>query len=193
MPLNSAQLAALVERARHKAPPVISPPPPPQRSVRPRQAKPAPPAASPPPESQRPAPAAVPPSLPAPDAGAHRRGRGLPRRLGAQEGLLALPPPVLCGVPPADGARRILAPAPPDPAWSGRASREGCWRVTLPGGSRTLPVRATPWRLITILPKNWQPSGPASHQTVAASPPRQTSYADVSAPSEASAAVSSLQ
>jgi hypothetical protein len=33
-----------------------------------------------------------------------------------------------------------------------------CWRVTLPGSSRTLPVRATPpWRLITILPKNWQP------------------------------------
>jgi hypothetical protein len=34
---------------------------------------------------------------------------------------------------------------------------ENCWRVTLPGGSRTLPVLATPWRLITILPKNWQP------------------------------------
>jgi hypothetical protein len=34
---------------------------------------------------------------------------------------------------------------------------EDCWRVTLPGNSRTLPVRAAPWRLITILPKNWQP------------------------------------
>jgi hypothetical protein len=34
---------------------------------------------------------------------------------------------------------------------------EDCWRVTLPGSSRTLPVRATSWRLITILPKNWQP------------------------------------
>ena len=38
MPLNSHQLAALVERARRKAPPVVSPPLPPaspQRSVRP--------------------------------------------------------------------------------------------------------------------------------------------------------------
>jgi hypothetical protein len=26
-----------------------------------------------------------------------------------------------------------------------------------PENSRTLPVRAAPWRLITILPKNWQP------------------------------------
>jgi hypothetical protein len=34
---------------------------------------------------------------------------------------------------------------------------ENCWRVTLPGSSRTLPVRATSWRLITILPKTWQP------------------------------------
>ena len=34
---------------------------------------------------------------------------------------------------------------------------EDCWRVTLPGGSRTLQVRGTVWRLITILPKNWQP------------------------------------
>ena len=47
---------------------------------------------------------------------------------------------------------------------------EDCWRVTLPGG-RTLPVRGTVWRLITILPKNWQPpaavasaySGSAEH------------------------------
>jgi hypothetical protein len=33
---------------------------------------------------------------------------------------------------------------------------EDCWRVTLPGG-KTLPVRATQWRLITILPKYWRP------------------------------------
>ena len=49
MPLNSQQLAALVERARHKAPPVVSPPLPPaspQRSVRPRQVTPAPQAPS---------------------------------------------------------------------------------------------------------------------------------------------------
>jgi hypothetical protein len=29
MPMSSAQLAELVERAKHKAPPVVSPPPPP--------------------------------------------------------------------------------------------------------------------------------------------------------------------
>jgi len=35
---------------------------------------------------------------------------------------------------------------------------EDCWRVRLPGNSdRTLPVRATRWRLITILLKHWQP------------------------------------
>jgi hypothetical protein len=34
---------------------------------------------------------------------------------------------------------------------------EDCWRVTLPGSNRSLPVRATRWRLITILPKDWQP------------------------------------
>ena len=31
---------------------------------------------------------------------------------------------------------------------------EDCWRVTLPGGSRTLQVRGTVWRLITILPNS---------------------------------------
>jgi hypothetical protein len=35
---------------------------------------------------------------------------------------------------------------------------EDCWRVRLPGGGdRALPVRATYWQLITILPKHWQP------------------------------------
>jgi hypothetical protein len=33
---------------------------------------------------------------------------------------------------------------------------EDCWRVTLPWG-RTLLVRGNGWRLITILPKDWQP------------------------------------
>jgi hypothetical protein len=36
-----------------------------------------------------------------------------------------------------------------------------CWRVTLPDGKRTLAVRGTVWRLITILPKDWQPLSPA--------------------------------
>jgi hypothetical protein len=35
---------------------------------------------------------------------------------------------------------------------------EDCWRVTLPGSSRTPPVRATAWRLIAVLPKDWQPA-----------------------------------
>jgi hypothetical protein len=66
MPLNNAQLAATVERARQKALPVVSPPLPPQptaqRPVRARQAKPAPSSAQP--EPQLPAPAVVPPSAP---------------------------------------------------------------------------------------------------------------------------------
>jgi hypothetical protein len=33
---------------------------------------------------------------------------------------------------------------------------EDCWRVTLPNG-KTLPVLGNRWKLITILPKNWQP------------------------------------
>jgi hypothetical protein len=33
---------------------------------------------------------------------------------------------------------------------------EDCWRVTLPNG-RTLAVRGNVWKLITILPKDWQP------------------------------------
>jgi hypothetical protein len=41
---------------------------------------------------------------------------------------------------------------------------EDCWRVTLPGNSRTLPIRATVWRLITILPKDWQPPAPVEEQ-----------------------------
>jgi hypothetical protein len=32
-----------------------------------------------------------------------------------------------------------------------------CWRVMMPDGSRTLPIRAARGRLITILPKDWQP------------------------------------
>jgi hypothetical protein len=35
-----------------------------------------------------------------------------------------------------------------------------CWRVTLPGSNRTLQVRATRWRLITILPKGLAAAGP---------------------------------
>ena len=34
---------------------------------------------------------------------------------------------------------------------------EDCWRVTLPDSQRTLAVGATRWRLLTILPKDLQP------------------------------------
>jgi hypothetical protein len=34
---------------------------------------------------------------------------------------------------------------------------ENYWRVTLPGSSTAFAVIATSWRLITILPKDWQP------------------------------------
>ena len=34
---------------------------------------------------------------------------------------------------------------------------DNAWRVTLPDGRTTLPVRASKWTLLTILPKDWQP------------------------------------
>ena len=175
MPLSSNQLAALVERARLKATPVVSSSPPPkapQRSVPPRRATPAPQtqaAARPTPKAgttQQTEAAAVvplppiaapplPSSTPQPEATAeaadfpigwdlkkdswhfHRRFYAIfkrPMRHGEYSHLLWQ-------------IRRRTA----EHLW------EDCWRVTLPGGERTLPVRATPWRLITILPKNWQP------------------------------------
>ena len=41
---------------------------------------------------------------------------------------------------------------------SGHAEHIGvdCWRVIL-ADRRTIPVRASRWTLLTILPKNWQP------------------------------------
>jgi hypothetical protein len=33
---------------------------------------------------------------------------------------------------------------------------DNAWRVTLPDGRTTLPVRASKWTLLTILPKDWQ-------------------------------------
>jgi hypothetical protein len=164
MPLNSAQLAALVERARQKGPPVVTPSPAPaaQRPVRARQAKPSP-------ATQLP-PAPAPPPLPSPaptpghtvepddfpigwylDKGSwqfHRRFFAVfrrPMRPGEYSHLL----------------KQI---------GRGEAEHLGadCWRVTLPGSNRTLPIRATAWRLITILPKDWQPpakEGASAHPT----------------------------
>jgi hypothetical protein len=165
MPLSNAQLAALVERARQKPPPVVSPPPapatPPQRAVRTARAASASPSSSPaqsPPEPRQPAAVAVPPPEHAADPDDfpigwelrkeswhfHRRFYAIFRR------------------PMQRGEYSHLL-------WQIRRAKaehlgDDCWRVTLPGGRTTLQVRGTVWRLITILPRNWQP--PA---TVAAS------------------------
>jgi hypothetical protein len=153
MPLNSTQLAALVERARQKGPPVVTPPPAPaaQRPVRTRQAKPAPATQPPPPPALAAMPPAPPPGLTVEpddfpigwylDKGSwqfHRRFFAVFRR------------------PMAPGEYSHLLKQ----IRRGEAEHLGadCWRVTLPGSSsRTLPIRAAAWRLITILPKDWQP------------------------------------
>jgi hypothetical protein len=70
---------------------------------------------------------------------------------------------------------------------------ENYWRVTLPGSSRDFAVVATPWRLITILPKNWQPTGPAPRQTVVANSPSEAPSADTCLLSADSAAASNSQ
>jgi hypothetical protein len=54
-------------------------------------------------------------------------------------------------------ARRILPPVLADRRRKAEHLWEDCWRVTLPGDGRTLAVRGTVWKLITILPKDWQP------------------------------------
>jgi len=53
---------------------------------------------------------------------------------------------------------------------------EHYWRVTLPDDRTTLVITATRWRLITILPKGWQPTpagglSPPAPQTGAVPPP----------------------
>jgi len=61
--------------------------------------------------------------------------------------------------------------------WQHRGEHLGehYWRVTLPDERTTLVVTATRWRLITILPKNWQPTpagglSPTAPQTGAVPP-----------------------
>lgn len=181
MPLSARQLAEMVERARRKAPAVVAPPPQPapapSRPVRAQRAEPQPTARPTPPPmpgtlTLRPAAAAT-PEPPAPSAAP------LPALVEAQ----VLPTQPAAAATALDDFptgwrlersswhfhRRFHAVFK-RPMEHGEYShllwqiRRGaaeqldadCWRVTLPGG-RTLPVRATAWRLITILPKNWQP------------------------------------
>jgi hypothetical protein len=159
MPLNSNQLATLVERARQKASPIITPPPTPSRKLSDNPPKPKPTE-----QPTQPTPAAPPP-------------RHSPET-----------PPLLLAATTSDDDfptgwdlkkeswhfhRRFYAVFR-RPMHRGEYSYllhqirfghaehlgEDCWRVTLPDRRTTLPVRASKWTLITILPKNWQP--PAS-------------------------------
>src|SRR5271165_6826321 len=146
MPLSNAQLAALVERARQKPPPVVSPAPPQpaaQRPVRARQAKPAPPAAQP--EPQLPAPAAVPPAVPEPIAEAEAEDFPIGWYLAKDSWqfhrrFFAV-------------FRRPMRPGEYTQLHKQIRRREAehlgadCWRVTLSDGRTTLPVRAAAWRL----------------------------------------------
>jgi hypothetical protein len=171
MPLNSQQLADLVNRAKLRPPPIVSPPQPPPASLprleRPRQVTPASQAAAatrPPPSTPktlRPKVAAAAPTTPPTPSPApqsehtaeaadfpvgwelkkeswhfHRRFYAIFRR------------------PMRHGEYSYLLRQIPN-----RAERldEDCWRVTLPDSQRTLAVRATRRRLLTILPKDWQP------------------------------------
>jgi hypothetical protein len=153
MPLNSSQLAALVERAKLRAPPVVAPPPAPSR----RKLSDKPPKPEPVEQPTQPTPGAPPPrrhpeTEPLPTAATtsddfptgwdlrkeswhfHRRFFAVfrrPMQLGEYSHLL-------------------------HQVRHGRAEHlwEDCWRARLPDG-RTLPIRGTRWRLITILPKHW--------------------------------------
>jgi hypothetical protein len=180
MPLNSTQLAALVERARQKGPPVVTPPPAPaaQRPVRTRLAK-AAPATQPPPAPRPPALAAVPPPLrsPAPTPGHTAEAGDAPIGWYLDKGSWQFHRRFFAVF------RRPMRPGEYSHLLKqinrGEAEHLGadCWRVTLPGSNRTLPIRATAWRLITILPKNWQrpadtePSLVCDSGTAAASAP----------------------
>jgi hypothetical protein len=183
MPMNSSQLAALVERAKAKAPPVVSQPPSPPPVPRARQAKPVPPA-----------PTARQTTSQAGTLAATTAAPRSPKSVPA----LAVPPPLPSPASQPEPAQdQVVAPqvtAADDfpigwelskeswhfhrrffaifrrPMHRGEYSHllwqirrrkaehlwEDCWRVTLPNG-RTLAVRGNGWRLVTILPRNWQP------------------------------------
>ena len=173
MPLSSNQLAALVERARHKAPPVVSPPlsvPSPPRSVQQRRNA----SAAQAPSAARPTPRSEMPTLP-PEAPAARALLPQPEK----------PTPLLAEPATPDDSPWFLDKS----SWrfhrrfyavfrrpmqrgecsyllkqirSGHAEHigEDCWRVMLADRRTMLPVRASRWTLLTILPKGWQP--PAS-------------------------------
>jgi hypothetical protein len=172
MPLSSSQLAALVDRARIKAPPAVSPPP---RPVQPLPAA----SARPTPAPARPLPTASVKSMPKQRAAASSPAASAEVSCEPTLSVPAIPAPA----PELDAFpegwelrkeswrfhRRFFAVfrRPMERGeyshllWQirrGAAEHLGadCWRVTLPSG-RTLPVRGSVWNLITILPKGWQP------------------------------------
>jgi hypothetical protein len=147
MPMNTAQLAALVDKARQKPPPVsVTPSAPTQltRTMQPARTNAAIPS---PPQPEHTAETAEPDDFPIgwelkkDSWHFHRRFYAIFKR------------PMHCGE-----YSHLL--------WQIRRRRaehlwNDCWRITLPDGRRTLAVRGTRWSLITILPQNWQPPVPA--------------------------------
>ncbi len=145
MPLNSQQLGDLVLRARAKPPPVITPPTPPsppQQPARPPR-KPRPPASA----------APSPPPAPQPEHAAEPEDFPIGWVLGRESWRFHRRFFAIFRRPMRPREYTYLLHQIPN-----RAEHLGadCWRVTRPDG-RTLPVRAGRWRLITILPKDWQP------------------------------------
>ena len=170
MPMSSAQLAALVDRARQKPLPVVVSPPPPPTAPRP-------------PRAVRHVQAAPAPSPPVPRSGTQAVR---PKATVAAP----LPPPtalpsVLASQPeqPGEGFpigwelnkdswrfHRVFYRIFKRPMRPGEYSHllkqirrreaehlgDNAWRVTLPDGRTTLPVRASKWTLLTVLPKDWQ-------------------------------------
>jgi hypothetical protein len=147
MPLNNAQLAALVERARQKPLPVVSQPPPAQRPVRARQATPTPPTTQPPSEPPRPVQAAAVPSAPSPQE--HTEAEEFPIGWYLDKSSWQFHRRFYAIF------RRPMRPGEYTHLYKQIRRREAehlgedCWRVTLPDGRTTLPVRAARWLAAT--------------------------------------------
>jgi hypothetical protein len=167
MPLNSQQLADLINRAKLRPPPIVSPPQPPPasllRSERPRQVTPAPqaPATTRSPTSPTPKTpplrakvAAATPTAPQSEHTAEAADFPVGWELKKESWHFHRRFYAIFRRPMRHGEYSYLLRQIPN-----RAERldEDCWRVTLPDSQRTLAVRATRRRLLTILPKDWQP------------------------------------
>jgi hypothetical protein len=175
MPMTATQLAALVDRARQKPLPVVSPPQPA------RTARPVPPQKTVPASSTGPSPPlsvtppAVAAAVPTPPAPALQPERG-------DEAASEDFPIGWALTKESWHFHRRFFRIFRRPMHRGEYSHllwqirhhkaehlwEDCWRVTLPDGRRTLAVRATRWQLLTILPRAWQP--PVAVEPAASAP-----------------------